>query len=81
MVMSGEPSARSVPDKSILEPMIPSNMNPPHRAPNPVEEMVASPASKTPCTSMIAFDAIRNSTPSLTVILVFDAMVKSPSSR
>ena len=56
-------------------------MNPPHRAPNPVEEMVASPASKTPCTSMIAFDAIRNSTPSLTVILVFDAMVKSPSSR
>ena len=30
---------------------------------------------------MIAFEAIRNSTPSLTVILVFDATVRSPSNR
>ena len=42
---------------------------------------VDAPASKMPCTSMIASDEMRNSTPSFTVIFVDGAMVKSPSRR
>ena len=80
-VSNGEPSTSWVPESCILEPTIPSRSNPPHLAPNPVDEIVAEPASKTPCTSMVACDAMRSSTPSLTVILVVDAIVKSPSRR
>ena len=69
-VMSGEPSTSNVSDKSIREPTIPSINKPPQRAPNPVEEIVAEPASKMPWTSITASDAIRNSTPSFTVIRV-----------
>ena len=43
--------------------------------------MVAEPASKTPCTSITACDAMRSSTPSFTVSFVVEAIVKSPSRR
>ena len=81
IVSKGEPSVRTVPERSIREPTIPSRSSPPQRAPKPVDDMVDAPASKMPCTSMIASDEMRNSTPSFTVIFVDGAMVKSPSRR
>ncbi len=57
-------STTCVPDKSMRELVYSPKTNPPQRAPNPVLESVAIPASNTPFTVIVEPSVERTATPS-----------------
>ena len=73
-VKAGADSMSCVPESWMTAAVDVPSASPPHRAPYPVEEIVASPASNSPLTVMLAPSETRSETPSWTVMV--DAVCK-----